>query len=125
MRACANDGVHISWTGDGRHGMLGRISAAAAEDSAINEEPETLNEGQAVVLWTAGYDDNDEPIDTVHLVTDDEAKTIHYNATSALLAQLLAYYDRAEHSSEVKPNGPLDRLLRMLRTRKARATTQS
>ena len=45
-------------------------------------------EAQKVILWTAGYTRNNKPIETVHLLTDAQAVTIHENATSALLEEL-------------------------------------
>ena len=99
--------------------MLGRVSAAAALDTLENNEDETLVEAQKVIVWTAGYNRNDEQIETVHLLTDVQAVTIHENATSALLQELVEYYDDQNHASEVKRHSPLDRLLRMLRRKSA------
>ena len=115
LRECGNDGIRIGWMQENRFGMLGRVSAGAAEDSTTNKEAEILFEAQPVIVWTAGYDGNGEPIETVHLLTDAEANTIEQNATSVLLEELLGYYRDPDHAGEVTANSPLERLLRKLR----------
>ena len=119
LRECGNDGIRIGWMHENRFGMLGHVSAGAAEDSIENNEAEMLFEAQPVIVWTAGYDANSEPIETVHLLTNAEANTIEQNATSVLLEELLDYYRDPGHASKVTANSPLDRLLRKLRRDKA------